>query len=119
MAQSTEEKEENEARSLIEKICNLTERIPSTVPLATDTSKIFSAFSRSETDAESEYFTFNRRFDAVFGKDSNDTEGRLGLKYLERGPMGMDLVVSYLRSLVSEDILLSLPLSLINIKLER
>jgi len=54
--------------------------------------KIWAVMNTEES--ENPHETFNRRFDAMFGEDCRDSNGRL--HYLRQGKLGIGLVVSYL-----------------------
>jgi hypothetical protein len=58
------------ARNYIQKIVYLSHRLPFKVALATKTDKIYTVFTRPE--GESQWNTFNKCFDAVFGEDCRD-----------------------------------------------
>jgi hypothetical protein len=57
--------------------------------------------------------TFNGRFDALFGEDCRDSDGRL--HHVRQGKFGMGLVVSYLSKINWT----GFPLDLVELKLQR
>jgi hypothetical protein len=98
----------------IQKICCLSENLPAAVPIADPTDKIFTVFSRDEE--ETQWQTFNSRFDAVFGDDCRDPKTKK-LHFIRRGPHGMGHVCEYLKTIHLEDP--DLPLDLVIGKLSR
>ena len=95
------------ARRHIQKICCLSENLPTTVALAAKTDKIFTVFSRPE--GESQWHTFNSRFDAVFGDDCRDPTTKK-LHFIRRGEHGVGKVCEYLKAINLEDDLIPLDL---------
>jgi hypothetical protein len=65
----------------------------------------------SSPEGEDGWQTFNKRFDAMFGKDCHDDNGRL--HFVCRGLYGMDMVTAYLKKL---DVA-AMPLDLMALKL--
>jgi len=96
-------------KSLITNIVTLSTGLPSSVPLATKEDKIYTVMSSPE--GEDGWQTFNKRFDAMFGKDCHDDNGRL--HFVCRGLYGMDMVTAYLKKL---DVA-AMPLDLMALKL--
>lgn len=114
---ATEEKEEREAKLLIEKIIYLTRHLPTSIPVATADDRLAVAFT-AEEDEEGHWATFNKRFDRVFAADCKDPQTRL-LRDVRRGESGMDLVCRYLKEVVEKDHLGTMPLDLAIGKLSR
>lgn len=107
------QKTDSELRTLelIQGIIALAHKLPDTIPDATKEDVICTAM---KTTGDTDWETFNRRFDAVFGDDCRDADGRL--KYLRRGRLGLTAVCSYLQRVPDQK---GMPLDLVNIKLER
>lgn len=87
---------------IIKRIVAAGSRLPLSLPAATCEDKIYTVFKR--VTGESEWETFNRRFDLVFGDELRDENGRL--QYFRRGEHGMDLVCKYLEAIKPSDALL-------------
>ena len=98
-------------QTLITNIITLSKGLPQSIPVATKEDKIYTVMSSPE--GEDEWQTFNRRFDAMFGEDCRDKEGRL--HHIRRGLHGMAKVSAYLEKL---DVV-SMPLELMALKLVR
>lgn len=82
-------------KKLISTIHTLNDSLPQdAVPLGTKQDFLWKTFT--QVAGESNWQTFNRRFDLVFGEDCRNEEGRL--LHLRRGPLGLDLVLKYLES---------------------
>ncbi|KAJ7736085.1 hypothetical protein B0H16DRAFT_1466791 [Mycena metata] len=100
---------------LVKKIAKLTLFLPETVPLATEEDdiprRIFELEGKDGTVAS----TFNRRVDILFGEHVRDSDGRL--KYVRRGNLGTDCVVTYFESIHWESS--KIPLDLAQGKLAR
>lgn len=77
---------------LIAKIISSAKELPAEIPLAEKTDRIHTAFAGSE--GEDPWHTFNKRFDAIFGEDCCDKDGRLC--HIRRGQYGMGIVSTYL-----------------------
>jgi hypothetical protein len=67
--------------------------LPATVPRATEDDDIYRVFTTIEE--ETQWETFNRRFDIIFGNHLRNESG--DLKNVKRGPFGMGLVSRYLK----------------------
>ena len=65
-------------------------------------------------ERETAHETFNRRFDAMFGEDCRDNDGRL--HYVRKGKLGLGRVCSYLSKIDWAD---NFPLDIVEIKLQR
>ncbi|KAK7007198.1 eukaryotic translation initiation factor 3 [Favolaschia claudopus] len=104
---------------LIKQMRRLAGLLPDSVPEGSleteDDKKIFHVTSQVHGIDDTVSGTFNRRFDILFGEDTRDNNGRL--KYMRRGPMGMDLVVKYLEGIHWQTA--AIPLDLAKLKLER
>jgi hypothetical protein len=107
------EPSEKTVKDLITNITTLSECLPASVPLASAEDKIYEVMTGEE--GENTWHTFNRRFDAIFGQDCRDEQGRL--HYLRRGQFGMGIVCKYLQNmdLATGDI----PFDLMVMKLHR
>ncbi|KAK7047043.1 hypothetical protein R3P38DRAFT_3423826 [Favolaschia claudopus] len=104
---------------LIKQMRRLAGLLPDSVPEGSleteDDKKIFHVTSQVHGIDNTVSGTFNRRFDILFGEDTRDNNGRL--RYMRRGPMGMDLVVKYLEGIHWQTA--AIPLDLAKLKLER
>jgi hypothetical protein len=100
-----------EISSLVADICTLANGLPLSVPNGSKEDKIWTVMNSD--DGETPHETFNKRFDAMFGEDCRDLQGRL--HHVRRGKLGMGLVCSYLTKLDWTDF----PLDLAEIKLRR
>jgi hypothetical protein len=98
-------------RQLVKEISTLSNSLLDSVPKGTKDNKIWSVMNSAESEIPHE--TFNRRFDALFGEDCRDSDGRL--QYVRQGKLGLGLVVSYLSKINWT----SFPLDLIELKLHR
>ena len=101
-------------RNYIQKVVYMGKCLPSTVALATEEDVVYRAFTSAE--GESQWHTFNKWFDAVFGEDCRDANTKK-LHLIRRGANGMELVSGYLESLNLTDP--ELPLDLMLEKLAR
>lgn len=92
------------ARKIVEdqvtQLKSLTLKLPQSVKQAPKDGCIVTAFtSISGPKEDDEHWpVFNRRMDVLFGEDQRDKDGRL--LHFERGPHGMDMVVSYIEEAV-------------------
>lgn len=102
-------------RTLIKDIAFLSANLPNKVLLGHDRDKIPQVMA---VKGDSPWHTFNRRMDALFQEDHLCRDGAGRLRYVRRGPLGMDMVVRYLQELSPTD-LLEIPPDLANIKLMR
>lgn len=102
-------------RTLIKDIAFLSKNLPTDVPLAHGRDKIPQVMQK---DGEGVWGTFNRRMDALFQEDSQCRDDAGRLRHVRRGPLGMEMVVTYLQSLSPAD-LAEIPYDLANIKLMR
>ncbi|KAK7007345.1 hypothetical protein R3P38DRAFT_3597666 [Favolaschia claudopus] len=104
---------------LIKQMRRLAGLLPDSVPEGSleteDDKKIFHVTSQVHGIDNTVLGTFNRRFNILFGEDTRDNDGRL--KYMRRGPMGMDLVLKYLDSIHWQTA--QIPLDLAKLKLGR
>lgn len=101
-------------RSLVKRITHLSRALPAqTVRLAIQLDKICMVMQGPE--GETPWHTLNKRFDALFGEDCRDDQGRL--HEIRRGQHGMDLVANYLEKLGSA--LEEMPREPLAIKLNR
>jgi hypothetical protein len=64
------------------------------------------------SECDTPFETFNKHFDALFGEDCRDADGRL--QHIRQGKLGMGLIVLYLSKLNWTDF----PLDLVEIKLQ-
>ncbi|KAF5366752.1 hypothetical protein D9758_006529 [Tetrapyrgos nigripes] len=104
----------NLIQSVIAEIADLSSCLPESVPIGQPDGKIATSLNE---EAESPWQSFNSFFDRVFGADTVDpTTGRL--KFVSRGPHGMDFVNRYLQT-VSQQHLSELPLELVHMRLVR
>ncbi|KAI4293674.1 hypothetical protein K525DRAFT_214351 [Schizophyllum commune Loenen D] len=90
----------------------LAKQLPSSVPIASKDGMIYRILRDSH--GESAWATFNKRFDALYGEECRDADGKL--KNIERGKYGLDGVCKYLDIAVQQG---SMPYDLMSIKLER
>ena len=95
--------------SSISSITTLCKELPMTISHGSKRCKIYEVLSGPE--GENAWHTFNQRFDALFGEDCRDEEGRL--HHICHGEYGMDKVIKYLSTMD----LGSLLLDLVDIKL--
>lgn len=86
---------------LVNTIGKLVKQLPSSVLEATRQDKIYRVMTGPIPKGETQHETFNRRFDALFGEDCRDPNGRL--RHVMRGRAGMMLVSSYLTRIVDND----------------
>ena len=100
-------------RLLVKEITTLSNSLLDSVPNGSKDDKIWSVMNTEELDTPHE--TFNRRFDAIFGEDCRDSNGRL--HHVRQGKLGMGLVVAYLSKInwMTGDF----PLDLVELKLQR
>lgn len=102
-------------KALVKDISTLSQGLPPSVKQATKDDKIWSVMNADELDEhDSEYETFNRRFDAMFGEDCRDSAGRL--QHIRQGKLGLGLICAYLSKRDWGD---GFPLDLVEIKLQR
>lgn len=99
-------------KALVKDITALSKALPLSVKQGTKDDKIWSVMNADERDTE--YETFNRRFDAMFGEDCRDSAGRL--QHIRQGKLGLGLVCAYLSK---RDWGNGFPLDLVEIKLQR
>ena len=97
---------------LVKTITALSNALPKSVPNENTKDKIWTVMHSPEGEAPFE--TFNKRFDALFGEDCRDSDGRL--HFIRQGKNGMGLVCAYLNTL---DWTADVPLDLVEIKLQR
>jgi hypothetical protein len=97
---------------LVKTITALSNSLPKSVPNGNTKDKIWIVMHSPE--GETTFETFNKRFDALFGEDCCDSDGRL--HFICQGKNGMGLVCAYLNKL---DWTADVPLDLIEIKLQR
>jgi hypothetical protein len=101
-----------EIQLLVKSIVALSNSLPKSVPHGTTKDKIWAVMHNQE--GETAFETFNKRFDALFGEDCRDSDGRL--HHIRQGKNGMGLICAYLNQIKwSSDI----PLDLVEIKLIR
>lgn len=98
-------------KSCISEIVALSKELPLTISHGSKRCKIYEVLEMPAHNDE--WMTFNKRFDALFGEDCRDGEGRL--THIRRGEYGMDKVNKYLASVN----LSSVPPDLAAIKLDR
>lgn len=82
-------------KALLENLPSLCNGLPSSVPLATKDDDIYRIIT--DVNGEDTWQTFNRRFDLLFAEDCRDVNGRLDK--IRRGPLGMNNVCKYLKSI--------------------
>jgi hypothetical protein len=99
-------------KDLVKNITSLSNVLPPSIQQGTKDDKIWCVMNAGERDTAHE--TFNRRFDAMFGEDCRDSDGRL--LHIRRGKLGMALVASYLSKI---DWAHDFPLDIVEIKLQR
>ncbi|KAG6872075.1 hypothetical protein C0993_002460, partial [Termitomyces sp. T159_Od127] len=98
--------------SLVKTITVLSSDLPSSIKQGSKGDKIWSVMNGGEGKTPHE--TFNRRFDAMFGEECRDSNGRL--EHVRRGKLGLGLVCLYLSKV---DWTVNFPLDLVEIKLQR
>jgi hypothetical protein len=101
----------NTVKDLIWEIKSLSNSLPKSVPQGSSNDKLWTVMNGAER--ETAFETFNGRFDALFGEDCRDLNGRL--YHLRRGKFGMGAVCNY----ISEVNWAGFPLDLVEIKLLR
>ena len=101
-----------EIQLLVKTISTLSSSLPPSVPKATTKDKIWCVMHAVE--CQDGFETFNKRFDALFGEDCRDSEGRL--EHIRAGKSGMGLISAYLKKI---DWSQGYPLDLVKIKLDR
>lgn len=99
-------------KTLVREIATLSNGLPLSVQQGTKDDKIWLVMNTDQ--CETEYETFNKRFDAMFGEDCRDSAGRL--QYVRKGKLGMGLICAYLSKRNWAD---GFPLDLVEIKLQR
>jgi hypothetical protein len=99
-------------RLLVKEISTLSNSLSDSVPKGSKNDKIWSVMDSEEHDNPHE--TFNRRFDALFGEDCRNSDGRLD--HIRQGKLGMGLVVLYLSKI---NWTIGFPLDLVELKLQR
>jgi hypothetical protein len=97
---------------LVKSITALSNSLPKSLPNGTTGDKIWAVMHTQE--GETPFETFNKRFDAMFGEDCRDVDGRL--HYIRQGNHGMGLVCTYLNKIKWTS---NFPLDLVEIKLLR
>jgi hypothetical protein len=102
-----------QVKALVKEITSLSISLPQDVPYGTTEDKIWIVLNTAER--ETPWETFNHRFDAVFGEDCRDVNGRLHL--LRQGKYGMGAVCMYLSRISWTSS--GFPLDLAEIKLRR
>jgi hypothetical protein len=98
-------------KGLVKDISLLCTTLSDAIPKATKTDKIWSVMNTEESDVSFE--TFNQRFDALFGDDCRDSNGRL--HHVLQGKFGMGVVVFYLAKI---NWTIDFPLDLVELKLQ-
>jgi len=98
---------------LIKTVVALSNSLPKSIPSATTKDKIYIVLNTAE--GATTFETFNRHFDALFGEDCRNSEGRL--HHIRQGKIGMGLVCSYLNKIDWSDV--DIPLDLVEKKLVR
>ncbi|KAG6894014.1 hypothetical protein C0992_007838 [Termitomyces sp. T32_za158] len=99
-------------QSLVKTIISLSSNLPPSVKQGSKSDKIWTVMNAEE--GETPHETFNRRFDAMFGEDCCDSNGRL--EHVCKGKLGLGLVCSYL---LKVDWIADFPLDLVETKLQR
>src|SRR5262245_3208250 len=79
-------------KALVKDITTLSNALPQSIRQGTKQDKIWSMMNAGECDTAEE--TFICRFDAMFGEDCRDSNGRL--LHIRRGKLGMGLITAYL-----------------------
>jgi hypothetical protein len=97
----------------VQQITTLTKQLPSRIPCGSPGDKIWVVLKGPK--GETEWETFNKRFDSLFGEDCRDESGRLC--YLSRGKYGMDAICAYITGVDFKSP--GIPLDLVEIKLLR
>ena len=82
-------------KALIKNISALSSALPPSVPKGTTKDKIWTVMHLPE--GETEFHTFNRHFNVLFGNDCYDLDGRF--HYIWQGKSGMGLVCTYLKKI--------------------
>jgi len=86
----------------IQKLKNLVQALPNTIPIATEkdcVKEIFTKFPAVDAGNEDYWMVFNHCMDALFGEDVRNSNGCL--QNIMRGRFGMDMVISYLKEAIS------------------
>ena len=94
---------ENDIKKQVKRLKKLIKQLPDDVPLGTADDRVHQIFTRIPLTKGEEWETFNRQMDNLFGESERDSDGHL--KNIYRGPLGMDMVISYLESAVDSKIL--------------
>ena len=88
----------------VSKLAKLLPKLAKSIPLATAEDRINTVFKNIPSDTSEPWEVFNRRFDALFGQDTCNANGRL--KNIQRGPLGMDMVLEYLQLVTEQEAIL-------------
>lgn len=113
----TEKTTLEEVKGLVDRLTELSKKLPVSVPLATKESRIYRLVTTiNEHDT---YETFNRIFDLLFKEDNQcrNEEGRL--IHVTRGKFGMDKFCSYLIGVPWTDPSMARAYDLVKIRLLR
>ena len=81
--------------AIVDAITQLTKKLPSSVPEGKRDGKLYWVMTNDNYREETPWETFNKRFDATFGEDFWNAEGRL--ENVCHGQFGMDIITKYLR----------------------
>lgn len=102
-------------KALVDKLKKLVQRLPKSIPLATEKHRIHEVFTNIPipSDPSSSYECFNKRMDALYAEDLRQ-DGKLPNVY--RGPYGLDLVAEYFEKCVDVG---ALPWDIAAIKVQR
>lgn len=102
-----------EISDLIDNITSLSNKLPSSVPIAEQADQVNRALNSAP--GESTWATFNRRFDILYAEHLRDENGRL--PNICRGKYGMSAVCKYLSGVDWSEP--DIPLELVKLKLVR
>lgn len=103
MTESTHDPDYAFCISHIDLLKSLVPKLPRSLSTATVTDRISTIFDSIPVTSDEPWPVFNHRMDLLFGEDTRNKDGRL--VNIQRGPLGMDLVMKYFHSITTESIL--------------